>query len=240
MKFPRICALLSFLSLSGVCLGANVVNVSLEAANGAKWSEYVSGAYAELGSNWNGNPSLDGPYEIATGNPIAGSNGLTAFPAGSAWNDIGSLTLDGTATGAGVENFSITGAAFDFSAYMADNDAVVGGYASAVTSITSGTIELTNGAITNLNFEANLAFIYDFSAFGVGPTPFAGTLTVDESSFVLAVDQSYPNPGNPGGPPVRYVWDATGTTSALNLVPEPSSALLGSLGMLILYRRRRR
>lgn len=233
------CLLLSSLFLPGLCPAANIVNVSLEATDGAKWSEYVSGAYAELGSNWNGNPSLDGPYDITTGNPIALSNGLTAFPAGGTWSNIGNFTLDGTSTGAGVENFSITGANFDFSAYMADNDAVVGGYASAVTAITAGTIQLTNGTITDLNFQADLAFIYDFTAFGVGPTPFGGTLTMDESTFTLAVDQSYPNPGNPGGPPVRYVWDAAGATSALDLVPEPSCALLSALGMLVLYGRRR-
>lgn len=198
------------------------VSVDLSANNGARWTESFSATYAELGKAWNGNPALDGAFSTADDTAIGG--GYTAFAFQGNWTDVGTLTLDGNVTGTGVEAFNITGATFDFSPFMADDDSLVGGYTTAVTGITTGTIEFTNGAVSDINLDADLQFVYDFTGFGIGPLPYNGSITIGGAGFVLDVTENYDNNVAPGFN-LTYEWDANGT-AAFQVVPEPQTYAL--------------
>ena len=217
---------------------ATVVNVSFTADGSSRFSDHLYNVYAELGyGNY-----LWAIADGTTGPPGGGSLFVLAnemvgtevvFPAGGSWSNAGSFMLDGTATGVGVETFSITGATFNFSPYMSYDDSALGeafgDYATLIQAIPSGTIQLTDGMVTDLNFMGNVVFAY--GAPESGDYLFGGTLGIDEDGFNLAVGSGEPFS-------IDYRWEATGSSS-FAVVPEPSVALLGLAGVAVTFRRRR-
>lgn len=193
-----------------------------------RWYEYFSDVYAQI------DKEPDGFYLISTNGPVGG--GADVFPNEGNWLNVGSLTLSGTVTGVGVETFTITGSTFDFDQYVADNDMVAGvGYATNIGTPALGTIQFANGVVSSIDYSSPITFVFN----GVGSMPFSGTLAINNSGFDLYADSTYPSGM---GSPFRYVWDATGTAaySSVVAVPEPTRSLflLGSLGALLLRRRR--
>lgn len=225
------------LVLASAGQAATTVNVSLSADGGSRFYEYFSDAFAQLDRGFNGNPALDGFYLISDNVNNPGTftqvgGGADVFPHEGNWSNVGSFTLNGTATGIGVELFTITGATFDFSPYIADDDSIANaGYTTSFSSVPTGTITLTNGVVTDLSFTGPIVFTYDTF---LGSLPYEGTLAIDETGFNLAVDGV--NPTMFGD--FRYRWDATGGSS-FAVVPEPSVAMLGLLAGVFAFRRRR-
>ncbi|MEM9235253.1 MAG: hypothetical protein AAGB14_00640 [Verrucomicrobiota bacterium] len=230
---------------SAVATATNILSVDLTADGSSRWYEYSSNTYAQINQGFDpgggADPALDGFFIIdgslespAVADDSQVGGGFDVFPNEGNWNDVGSLQLDGDVLGTGAETFSITGASFDFFPEIIGTFQTGQAYATSISAI-SGTADFTDGALTSLNATATISFVYDLSALGGGPTPYTGSLTLDESSFVLDVDQTLTLP--PFGD-FRYRWDATGGSS-YTVVPEPSVMLLGLLGALPLIRRRR-
>lgn len=216
---------------------AATMNVSLTADGSSRWYEYFSNAYAQIDQGFGGNPALDGFFVIdgTLGNGPADSQlggGADVFPFEGNWSDIGTLTLSGTPTGSGTENFSILDAVFNFSSFIADDDSISNtGYSTALTGVT-GNVQFTSGLVTSISFSSDVTFTYSHPM--LGELPYNGTLTMDDDGFVLAVDDT--NATLLGD--LRYRWDATGT-AAFSVVPEPSAALLAAAALPFLFRRKR-
>jgi MYXO-CTERM domain-containing protein len=218
---------------------ATLVNVSFTAAGSSRFSDYYYNEYARLDSGnflyaiadgTHGPPGGGGAFVLA--NQQVGS--AVVFPAGANWSNVGSFTLSGTATGVGVENFTITGASFNFSPFMNyDGSALAqafGDYATLIAPGGSGTIQFTDGMVTDLSFLANIAMVY-----GDPEMPsflYPGTLEIDEGGFELHAEGTDPFFA-------YYTWQSTGSAS-FAAVPEPSVAMLGLVGIAAAVRRRRR
>lgn len=95
------------------------------------------------------------------------------------------ITLDAPLTGVGTETRNVVGFAADFAVDIADSDAIVNQpYTTTVGSV-SGTATFVNGEPTNLDFEAELAFSYDFSFFVPNPPPGVSTIRSELGSIVF-------------------------------------------------------
>lgn len=199
------------------------LNISFTPSGSSRVSDYFSNAYAEV------TLSPQGMYDIATDTPYGPSNPFTA----GTWLNLGSLTLDGTPTFTGVENFNITGTSgLEFQSVI-DGSAfsVLGDYSTVISGV-SGTVTLTGGVVTDLVFDSTVSFTFD-AAPGL---PYVGTLSITESAFALLVDD---DTVDFGFGPVRQVWDVNGS-AAVVAVPEPGAFALVALGLSAVWWVRRK
>ncbi|MFT7723818.1 MAG: PEP-CTERM sorting domain-containing protein [Roseateles sp.] len=222
-------------SLAMASAQAGSFNLSLNAADGSRWYEYFSDAYAELGSQHPGaNPatgfSPDGFYLISTGAPVG--TGAVVFPHANNFADLATLSYD-DATGA------ITGLSFNaggFSKFIADDDSVANvGYSTSVANV-SGSVSLVGGQVSGITLNSNVTFTFDTM---FGAAPYTGSFTINGSQFALDVDDSNMLPFGE----FRYRWDVTGSVQNLAApVPEPATYALMAAGLAAvgaLARRRR-
>ncbi len=226
---------LSVLCLLAASIQAHAATftLDLQAANGSRWYEYFSGAYAELGKNRTAGG--DGFWGIPDGAPV-GDGTSDVFRFDGIWSSLGTLTYtDAGLTNTGVESAPITAFTANFASYIADNDSITNGPYLTTINSAAGTVSLIDGVVSSIQLNVSLTFTYDGSGFGLGNLDYGGTFVIDGNSFSLDADGSYPT--FPGLEDARYVWDVNGIVT--NVVPEPSAALLGSLGLLALARRRR-
>ncbi len=222
------------LALCSQASAATVLNVSLNANGTSRWYDYFSDGFGQIVPD---NPPSaafeDGFYRIS--NPsLTWGGGADIFPHEGNWANIGTLTLDGTSTGVGVETFNITGATFNFTQYVADNDAITNGpYSTTMGAITNGSVTLTNGVISDINYLTAITFTYS----ALGGLNFPGTFAITNTGFDLYADASYTT----GFGTIRFVWDADGTANVTaGAVPEPSRMVLAMCGFCgLLFRRRR-
>lgn len=244
MRSHLMLALVAGLGFSAQA-AADSYTFDLWAADGSRWYEYFSNAYAELGTAWNGSGTKDGFYYIhdqggavVPGSPVGG--GADVFPYDNDFSDFGVVSWSGT-TGVGLETAAITGLSnLQFKKYIADNDSLTDalGYTYSIDGF-SGTVTLFNGAVTGIELASDVTFTYDTSAFGMGVMAYSGTFNISNGQFALYVDGSYPT--FPGMEDARYVWDVHGTVANLAPVPEPGTyaMLLAGLGMVGFMARRR-
>lgn len=217
---------------------AQTVTVDLVGDPDSRWYEYVSDSFAQLdgGPSFPGSPVRDAFYVISSlpAFVVGPGGGDVVFDSGATMDDIATITFDTAGiTGTGVEVATITDLTMSWNANVGDDDAVVGGYTEAYANET-GTVTLTNGAVTSIDLTADVTFTYDFTGFGIGPLDFNGTITMTGTSFVLDVDQSYTF----GATTVRYQWDVTGSSSGDAVIPEavpllPWTAQLALMGLLL-------
>ncbi|MEN1680573.1 MAG: hypothetical protein AAGJ46_13370 [Planctomycetota bacterium] len=175
-----------------------------------RWYEHISDAFLELGRD------PDGFYlisELPSYEPVGQVGGVVGFPNGANF-DLGELNYDSSLlTGHGVETAAVVGYEVEFDVNIADDDAIANrinnlGYATTITDV-AGTIQLTNGIVTSLDFEASVTFSYDFPAVSEDPLDYHGSLTFSGDRFVLFVDDTVLVTAN--NTPLRYTWDSTGT-----------------------------
>lgn len=197
---------------------AGAVDLALTAVadDGARWFEYSSDAFAELGLD------PDGFYAISNLPSIGGAfgSGVDVFPRDNAF-DLGSLSYnDAGLTGAGVEIAPITGYAVDFDVNIADDDSVANnandnrGYETTISNL-QGTIEFTDSVITSIDLTAAITFTYR-----VGTSlfiPYDGTFAIQGDRFSLLVDDTE----FAAGENRRYAWEATGTIDQVVEAPIP-------------------
>ncbi len=204
--FSRWASLFVFLCLPFGGVFADI-GISLTANGDGRFYDYFSDAYAQV------DLTPDGMYSISTSSPFGS---VDAFPNEGDWNGVGELTLGGTITGTGEEIFSITGAVFDFQTYVDGSKVSVSGTAyTTILGNVTGTVTLFDGVVQSLDMSADIAFAFNSSP----GTPFNGTLTLTEASFILLVDDTIePIPGAP----VRHVWDFSGGVQATPDVIPPA------------------
>lgn len=209
---------------------ATEITVDLSANDDGRFTEFQSEAFAEIGLE------PDGMYDLTDPTNMFGS--VDAFPSEGDWDAVGTLTLDGDPTGIGVETFNINAAVFDFNTFvvgpLVSPFAFAGGgdYSTAV-AVTSGTVEFTNGLVTDIDLDADVSFTFPASA------PYDGSLDIVDSVFTLLVDDTENLNFFGTLVPVQQIWDFDGTASSPTFIPEPATAaiLAGSLGLLVRSRR---
>jgi len=203
-----------------------VLDVDLSANGTSRAYDYFSNAFAEI----NLNP--DGMYDITT--PTTQYGSVDAFPFEGAWNNAGTLTLDGTATGTGTENFNIIDASFDFNPFIDGSVTFITGenYSTSLSAV-SGTVQLVNGVVDDLSFSSDIAFTFPSSP----ANPYDGSFTMTETTFDLSVDDTETAFA------IRLEWDAAGGAS-FTAVPEPDTfgfvAALAALAFASAGRRSRK
>lgn len=220
------------------------VELSLQADNGARWYEYYSGAFYELGKQRDviiRGQKADGAWNAAdnaaTGvyNTVGG--GDVAFPQYGNWANIGKVTYaDGVVTGAGKETVAITGLTVEFNKVAgADNVAVLGLPYTTKVDNASGTLTFENGKLANINLNSTLTFTYAAKAtFGQNFTS-TGSFNIVNNAFNLNIGkEDIAQNGQ-----TAWTWVAQG--NAVTEVPVPAAAwLFGSaiLGLAGLKRKK--
>jgi len=211
-------------ALATTTASANL-SVDLSALGTGRATDNFSAAYAQI------NLDPDGMYSVVDDSPFGATDN---FPTEGTWLNAGSLQISGTPTGVGVENFTITGASFDFNKFIDGDVTFVGGAYSTDLSNVAGTVEITNGVVTDLNYTSDAAFGFP----GLGGLTWDGNFTMTETSFTLFVDDSE----DFGFGPANFIWDFEGSSTA-TVVPEPSvyafSAGFVTLALAVWQRRRR-
>ncbi|MEM6394330.1 MAG: PEP-CTERM sorting domain-containing protein [Planctomycetota bacterium] len=224
------------------------LNFFVVADGDSRWFDYFSDAFAQLDQGRDGDPALDGFFDVAD---LDDSDGLTpiggtadVFPFEENFK-LGTFTYDGPADGTGT--FNVTGFDLNVAKFVADDDAVLnafsfGPYTTTVTDVT-GSVTLIDGTIVSFNnVEADVAF--EYTTFNpqnpTGPTipaVFDGVdaLQVDNLDFSLNVfDVFEPSPFSP---PFPQEWDLSGSVVP---VPEPAALTLVGVGLAVTTLRRRR
>lgn len=198
------------------------ISIDLTADSAGQFIDYVSNVYAQVGL------SPDGMYTIGTTNQVGAP--VNTFNDGD-WAAVGTLTLDADPTGVGVETFSVTAGDFDFNQY-ADGSVLSPSFGSYSTSlnVTSGSIEFTDGVVTDINLDSDISFTFD----ALTGIPFNGSFDITNGNFQLLVDQTKSTLFGS----VRQAWKFQGTAASPTVVPEPSSLALGIGGFIVLRRRR--
>ena len=219
--FPDLKLLkISFLSVlallgAGSSATAAVVDLSLVADGSGRWYEYLSDVFCQVdgGPNYPGAPGFDGSYQTSLlPSYVTLGGGNTCFPDGANFGNVGTVTVDDTGlTGTGTETASITDVEIEFNHFIADNDAIVGGYTTTITN-ESGTVTYENGVATSIDLSTDVEFVYDASAFGLGLIGFNGSFSITSNNFALLVDDTNV---------VRYVWDVTGTAAVAGNIAPP-------------------
>lgn len=205
---------------------AATFDLTLKAADGSRWYEYFSDAYAELGSDWGevSNPNsddfgkmADGFYLISSPGTKIGS-GVVVFEQGSSFANIGSLSYD---AGSG----AITGLTLDFAPFIANDNSTIGGSYSTAMANVSGSVLLVGGEVAGIELDSDITFTYSTR---FGQAPYSGSFSISGDRFVLDVDDT--NPSLFGD--FRYAWDVSGTVANLAPIPEPSTYALMVGGLL--------
>jgi len=212
---------------------AAVVDLELVADGDGRWSDLFSDAFGQVdgGPAYPGSPGFDGFYQVsALPSFVTIGGGATVFPLGADFGDAGDVTVDVSGiTGVGVELAPITDVAIDFTAFIANDDAVTGGGYTTSFSGVSGNVTYTDGVPTSIDLTSTVTFSYDFSAFGAGVLDFVGTFGITSNSFTLFVDSpQYPSQFGT----VAFIWDVTGVATPVG--GTPSVPVAGVSGVVLL------
>lgn len=197
-----------------------------------RFIDNFSDAYAQVGL------SPEGMYNLTTDAPLGA---VDAFPLDDVWNNFNQLVLSGFVTDSTTGTFDIIGTnGFDFDQVVdGDKVSIYANFGApfytttllpdAGTNATNfGTVTLTGGTVTSLDFDADVIF-----AFG-GFAPYQGSLSVTETGFDLLVSDGFqPSDQSPN---IVQTWDFSGGVSFV--VPEPGVGALVLLGSLAAFRRR--
>ncbi len=185
--------------------------------------------------------------------PTATGTGWDLFPRETNFQ-VGNLTFDDTGfTGIGTETFTVT--AIDLSGlWTSDPNRTVGTPGSMPSKISdisdhaiglwffgspggisfgaldaADTITFTNGILTSIDID--ITTVFTISAYNVA---WDGNFSISGRDISYQINDTA---GIPGFGLSTFVADLNGTVNAV--IPEPSTALLGALGVLFLARRRR-
>ncbi|MEM6688622.1 MAG: hypothetical protein AAF664_04290 [Planctomycetota bacterium] len=220
---------------------ANVtIDVDLLANGDGRFSEPESDAFAIIDPalNTQSSDTRNGFYGISDPSVTFGQPVFT-FNNGD-WSDVGSITLDGTPTGVGSENFNITDALFDFNQYIeggklsrvASSTNNNGNYLTNLSNI-SGSVSFSQGLVSNINLTSDIEFEF------VNTGSYTGSLSISNNGFDLFADGTLGS----GFFATTNIWDFDGVTSSsfvVTAVPEPTMGcfLLGLAGLASFKRRR--
>ncbi|MEO0531413.1 MAG: hypothetical protein AAF266_12690, partial [Planctomycetota bacterium] len=203
----------ALLTLAGADAGAASLALTGTADDGARWFEYFSDAFAELGRDPDGFYAISGLPQV--GNAF-GTN-VDVFPNDNAF-DLGTITYnDAALTGVGHESAAVTDYTVDFDLNIADDDAVANsandnrGYDTTVSGL-QGAVEFTDNVVTSIDLSARITFTYRF---GANSFPYEGTLVFDGDRFELLVDDT----NTFGSSTFRYAWEAEGILDQVAVAP---------------------
>ncbi|MEM6363617.1 MAG: hypothetical protein AAF745_04260 [Planctomycetota bacterium] len=230
--------------ISSASTFAGTVDLDFTADGKSRWYEWSSGVFAQLDQGRDGDPAIDGFFDVGD---LDDSDGLTpafgavdVFPFESNFSNIGTLDFDGPDGGTGT--FSVTGLNLNFQPFVADDDALLNGFGAGayqtIVSDVTGTVSMTAGIVTSFdNVVGDVTFAYP-----VGPASldFLGVdaIVLDGLTFDLGLrDAVAPSPASP----IQDLeWDVFGTASGVSAIPEPAAPLLVTVASLISYGRRRK
>ena len=211
------------LSGTNTYTGATNVNAGVLAVNG---SLAITSTTVGNGGTLQGSGSIGGSVTVQSGGIIAAGNSIESLATGD-------LTLQGGST----------------FAYKIDKDAVAG-VAGDLTAVTGNlTLDLSNTAIltlTELGTSSSwtvgdkLTLISYSGTRNNGLFSYLGNTLTDDSTFSFSgMDWSFNYNDTSAG--TNYTGDLTGSNYVtMTVIPEPNvAALLGGLGVLLLFRRRR-
>jgi len=233
---------------------ADTFQLDITADGDSRFFDLFSGAFAQLDQGFGGNAATDGYFSVAdeTNSLLSGTTqlnvgnqaafdafspsnfvtlggGVDLFPNEADFTGLGSIDFD-----AGTGN--ITDLTLNVFPFVSDNDTLLAGntgpYTTSVSSVV-GTVTQGSGGLTSIDLTADLAFVYG------GAISYNGQVSISGDRFDLFVDEQPQVPSPFGGTvPFRLAWDIEGQVN--NLVPEPASLGLVSLGLLAMGIRRRR
>jgi len=237
MKLRAIAVALSLGAAGSAALAQSAAfSLSLAAEPTGRWFEYFSDAYGEIGRPFNGSQGPDGYFLISTGAQIGA--GFDIFPFEGAFTDVGSLTYDRTGySGTGPATLPIVGLSADFARYIAPDSTFLGTGYNYTTSFrnVAGTVTVFDGGVAGITLGADVRFTYPDIGFG-GDFVSNGRFELTGNRFALFADA----PGGIGDP--RWRWEFQGDVTNLSPIPEPSSVMMATAGLLLLgaVARRRR
>ena len=212
------------LIISGISTytGATAVNEGVLAVNG---SLAITSTTVGNGGTLQGSGSIGGSVTVQNGGIIAAGNSIESLATGD-------LTLQGGST----------------FAYEIDKDAAAG-VAGDLTAVTGGlTLDVTNSAILTLTELGTagswiagdkLTLISYSGDWNGGLFDYGGTLADDSTINFSGAQWTFNYDDNASG--TNYTSDLTGSSYVtMTVIPEPNvAALIGGLGVLLLFRRRR-
>jgi autotransporter-associated beta strand protein len=205
--------------------GTGTVNLTRAAGNSYNGTTTVSGGTL-LANNTTGSATGTGAMNVSTGAAVGGagiiSGAVTINGSLRPGNSIGTLTVANDATWN-------AGNAWVFELGLSA--------ASLTLADTTGTRDLLNltGAVNDFLKGTGSGWTFDFANSGA-----AGWYKiVDWASTTTFVGSDFTATNLAGGLTGTFTVDATTSALYVNVIPEPTSALLGGLGMLALLRRRR-
>lgn len=222
-----------FLALATASQGASLLQIDFSTVAGAQAGWETVGAGAPLTNPGNQSGSFSGYTDLSNGNVGVTISGIAynrRYDNGGANDDIAGTDLD---------------AMYGDMLLRNDGNATVD---ITITGLKAGTFRITTYHLQQPNTPSEFDFIktdsngtatvgnFAMGSGGLSPTPFNPTIIIfnvvsnGTDSIVLKMDETFTGTG--------------GNTSAwlgingMTIVPEPSAALLGGLGLLILLRRR--
>lgn len=201
--------------------GIEQMTLSLQAADGSRFYEYVSDAYSEIGRAWNGDASLDGFFSpIAAGDSaIALGSGITQHPSQGDWSNFAQVEFDArNYTGTGTYEAPITSIAGDLNQYVLGEQTVNNApYSSTYppAGISNGFVKLEDNQVVGIYVTAAIEITMQNPSFG--EMKYDGTLTVnDGGTFSLLIGdintaESAVDEFTNGEYSRLWHWDYTGT-----------------------------
>ncbi|MEM9149660.1 MAG: hypothetical protein AAGB19_04320 [Cyanobacteria bacterium P01_F01_bin.3] len=219
----------------------------------SRFFDMFSAAFAQIDQGHNGNAANDGFFSVAdeTNSLISGTTqlnvgnesafdafspvnfvqfgGVDLFPSEGNFTSIGSLDYD---SGTSV----VTSLSLDVFPFAQDNFSILAGvtgsYATSLSNVV-GTVTQQGAGLSSIDVTADIQFTYG------GAVNYNGSLVISGNSFDIFVDEAPFVPDGTGGFfPFRLSWDLEGTVA--NLVPEPTSAVLGMIGLVFYSQARSR
>lgn len=191
---------------------AATVPLSLTADNSSRWYDFYMGWFAQVDRTASGDPAPNQMYwtdaEANPFNPTAydysGSNAIV-FKHGRAFSNVGSVSY----TGSGNGTFPITAITLDIGAYvLSQNASALGAAYTTTVSNPVGTVQISNGAVADIQLQANIRFEMDASFIPpLSIIPFNGSLAMDGNRFDIFVDGRF----NFGHGELHNAWDLTGS-----------------------------
>ena len=243
MKKPSLLFFVFFI-ICGVSLPAANVTVPLAStmdSDSFMSDSQVTGSIARIGLGDGSANDVDGGYNIANENQLFGS-GFNLFPTETNFI-VGSLSYDNSVlTGVGTEIIGVSSidlnSLSDTDISSSAREAWFGGLPSSFSFgalDVNDTLTFLDGSLLSINVSLDAAFqILDGAS---NQLSFNGIFTIDGAELSMQIqDVQNFNTGFFGVVPTTVTVDMKGL---VNAIPEPSTALLGLLGSLLILRRRR-